>query len=163
MQKVVLPMHSHILSRKPIKINKNREGLRAPITRCGHEVDVEEAIHNYKYMHDKPESKLSISWTCGSCQVTEHSMMKPGTIFNNLSPIYTTLDIIHVISVPRPSPFYHFPTSMYWMQTEEQSREGLGASLAYADMKLKCKLVVLFKVFSWTYTLHTFAGGRVAQ
>ena len=93
----------------------------------GHEVDthVGGAVPDYKYMCNKPKSEFltglveEYSPSCerlGSCLATECLMRKSSMLFLNVdpSPSTSTLcpsDIIHMISVPRPSlfsPLLHF-------------------------------------------------------
>ena len=87
---------------------------------------------NYKYVHNKLESKCScgaLAILCehwGSCLVKERSMMRSSTLFEcGPLPLTSTsrpLDVIHVTSVPRPSPIlllFCFCV-LYWMQTKEQ-------------------------------------------
>ena len=79
-------------------------------------------VPNYKYGLNKPESEFltsqaEYSWSCkclGSCLAVERLMTKSSTLFHvyssaDPSPPTSTLrppDVIHVIGVPRPSPFF---------------------------------------------------------
>ena len=89
------------------------------MTSGGREVDVGGAVPDYKYGCNKPESEFltgqaEYSRSCerlGSCLVIERSMMKSSTLFLNADPSLPTStsrppDVIHVIGVPRPSPFF---------------------------------------------------------
>ena len=79
------------------------------------------AVPDYKYGHNKPESEFltvqaehSQSCEClESCLAIECSMMESSTLFHDLnadlSPLMSTsrpLDVIHMIDVSRPSPFF---------------------------------------------------------
>ena len=135
------------------KSAKNGEGLGTPITWMtsgGQEVDVGGMVPDYKYGRNKPESEFltgqaEYSWSCErlvSCLMVERSMMKSSTLFHIVEcgpyPPMSTLrppDIIHVIGVPRPSPFFalfgfHV---LYLMQTEEKKwgRPGNEATKGY--------------------------------
>ena len=72
------------------------------------------AVPNYKYTCNKPESEFltcqaEYQRSCkhlGSCLLTGCSMMKSSMSFKcGTLPQYQP-DVIHVISVPRPSPFF---------------------------------------------------------
>ena len=89
------------------------------MTSGGHEVDVGGTVPDYKYMHNKPESEvLAGQVEYSSCERLEYCLamecsMKSSTLFErrHLRPMYTILrpsDVIDVICVPRPSPFFFF-------------------------------------------------------
>ena len=65
---------------------------------------------NYKHMHNKPQAEHLFHEHNGSCQAAKHSEMKASMLFEcRPLPPYPPpvhLTIIHVISVPRPSPFF---------------------------------------------------------
>ena len=53
--------------------------MRAFITWCGCEMDIEVAVPDYKYVRNEPESEAEYLWSCEhlrSCLVMEHSIMK---------------------------------------------------------------------------------------
>ena len=79
----------------------------------GREVDVGGAVPDYKYRCNISESdfltgQVEYSLPCehlGSCLVIECLMMKFSTLFD-YGPLPRPPDVIHMIGVPRPSPFF---------------------------------------------------------
>ena len=76
-------------------------------------------------------------------------------------------DVIHVIGVPRPSPFFMLFCFcvLYWTQTEEKNGGGLGMRLTKASNSPKfspskvSRYVVLYKLF----TIKTFRVGETGR
>ena len=75
------------------------EGLGTPMTSGGHKVDVEGAAPDYKYGRNKPESEFltSLAEYSWSCERTSR-VLPGGRALND--------EVIHMIGVPGPSPFF---------------------------------------------------------
>ena len=88
---------------------ENGEALGTLITRRVHEVDKRWVVPNYNYMRVSFLNQEHLK----SCLPVERSMMKSSRLFEcgplpsvHLVSTRRPPDVIHVISVPKPSPFF---------------------------------------------------------
>ena len=101
---------------------------------------------DYKYVRNKPESGFLTGQAeysrsrerLGSCLASERSMMKSSTLFHEFEcgplPPYVHLtstsrppDVIHVVSVPRPSPFFAaLPPPCIILNANRRTKNGVG-------------------------------------
>ena len=75
-------------------------------------------------------------------------MMKFSAVFHSAPPpthVHSHLpDIIHVMSVPRPSPFFSYPTLVYYIEWKPKNRGAWEQGYRYGAVveKVQCHFIV---------------------